>query len=149
MKHYVMAERGHTLVEMIIVLAVLSIMTAVPILYLQSMNDKKTIDYFLDMLEEDLRTAQQLAYANQEWIYVKETDHMYQIRKGAYWEEPLLQRDIPENVSFQQNTLTFDEIGFKSNGNARKAGTVFVQTPYEQYKLVVLVGKGRVYIDKR
>ncbi|MFD2704283.1 competence type IV pilus minor pilin ComGD [Salibacterium lacus] len=149
MKDVVSAEQGHTFVEMILVLAVLSIMTAVPVLHLHTMHDKKQVDYFLEVLEEDLRTAQQLAYADQEWIYFQDTKESYYMRKGSYWEAPLQTRELPEGVSFQRSTMTFDDIGFKSNGNARKAGTVFIQTPHTSYKLVVLVGKGRVYIEQR
>ncbi|SFP22437.1 competence type IV pilus minor pilin ComGD [Salibacterium halotolerans] len=149
MKHVVTAEQGHTFVEMILVLAVLSIMTAVPVLHFQTMYDKKQIDYFLEVLEEDLRAAQQLAYADQEWIYFKNTTETYSMQKGSFWEEPLQTRELPEGVSFQNNTMAFEDIGFKSNGNARKAGTVFIQTPHQSYKLVVLVGKGRIYIEKR
>ncbi|SFL67661.1 competence type IV pilus minor pilin ComGD [Salibacterium qingdaonense] len=135
--------------EIILVLAVLSIMTAVPVLHLHTMYDKKQVDYFLKMLEEDLRAGQQLAYADQEWIYFQDTKKSYQMREGSYWEDPIQTRQLPEGVSFKRSTMTFDDIGFKSNGNARKAGTVFIQTPHKSYKLVVLVGKGRVYIEER
>ncbi|MFZ4452106.1 competence type IV pilus minor pilin ComGD [Salibacterium aidingense] len=140
---------GHTLMEMLIVLAVLSVMTMIPILHFQSLHEKKSTDYFIDLLEEDLRSAQQLAYANEEWIYFQETEEEYHIRRGSIYEEPIKKRTIPPGIYFRRSTLDFDSIGFKSNGNARKAGTVFIETPNGSYKLVVLVGKGRVYIEKR
>ncbi|RSL30943.1 hypothetical protein D7Z54_23555 [Salibacterium salarium] len=141
-------ENGHTLVEMVIVLFIITVTTAVPIISFHSLQEKKSIQYFMDLLEEDLRYAQQRSYANEELTYVQAVRNHYYIRTSGIWEDPIKQRKIPEGVSFHEVTMRFDEIGFKNNGNARKAGTIFIDTPKANYKLVILVGKGRVYIEK-
>ncbi|RSL34534.1 hypothetical protein D7Z54_05155 [Salibacterium salarium] len=145
---YINKENGHTLIEMMIILLIITVTISIPILSFQSLQEKKSIDYFLNVLEEDLRYAQQQAYANEEVIYFKAVKNHYYIRTSNNPNVSLKQRTIPEGVSIQKATLGFNEIIFKNNGNAKKAGTVYISTPIADYKLVVLVGKGRVYIEK-
>ncbi|MDQ0299613.1 competence protein ComGD [Salibacterium salarium] len=145
---YMNKESGHTLIEMVIILLIITVTISIPILSFQSLQEKKSIDYFINVLEEDLRYAQQLAYANEELIYFRAVKNQYYIKTSIRPNDSLKQRTIPEGVSIQKATLAFNEIMFKNNGNAIKAGTVYISTPIADYKLVVLVGKGRVYIEK-
>ncbi|SDH49992.1 competence protein ComGD [Alteribacillus persepolensis] len=141
-------NKGYTLIEMLVVLLIVTVAISIPLLSFQSYSDQREIDYFLDTLAEDLQYAQQYAYARQKYVYVTTTENHYYIRDTHLNVDPLKQRKIPKGITFE-GTLALHDVAYNANGNIRKPGTVLINTPKANYKLVFQLGKGRFYIEKR
>ncbi|SFD53811.1 competence protein ComGD [Lentibacillus persicus] len=142
MKH----EAGFTLIEVIFVLAVLSVLILLSAPLKSSVLETKTEETFLNTLEMDLLFMQSMA-SNSKSIYkmsfavpgyytIKHRDKLFRERK------------IPEG--WRINTRTFKEvITFNESGNLRKSGTFAIHTLNEHYNVICPLGKGRCYIEKQ
>lgn len=138
--------KAHTLIEMVLVLLLLSVLLLIPLLSFSPLHEKLHIDHFLNVLSEDIRFAQQFAYANETVVYFRFQQNTYEVRKSGQ-AEPLIARTFMESISFQPVTLSPSEIRFNSKGNISKAGTIFIETPIKRYRLVFLIGRGGFYIE--
>ena len=62
--------------------------------------------------------------------------------------EPILRRTFAANVTFIPVTLSLSDVVFLQDGNARKSGTLFIDVGKYRYRLVMLLGRGRFYIEQ-
>ncbi|WP_158735160.1 competence type IV pilus minor pilin ComGD [Alteribacillus sp. YIM 98480] len=142
-------NKGHTLVEMLIVLLVITAAIGIPLLSFQSLKEKASIYYFLEVLAADIRFSQQYAYANEKMVFFNMQDNYYYVRTTEMAAEPLKKRKIPNEVKFEKGSLDLRDVSYNQKGNIKKAGTILIHTPKTNYRLVFLLGKGRFYIEER
>ncbi|SDH33974.1 competence type IV pilus minor pilin ComGD [Alteribacillus bidgolensis] len=142
-------NKGHTLVEMLIVLLIITAAIGIPLLSFQSLKEKTSIDNFLEVLAADIRYAQQYAYANEKMVFFNMQNNYYYVRTMEMAAEPLKERKIPNEVIFEKGSLDLRDVTYNHNGNIKKAGTILIHTPKVKYRLVFLLGKGRFYIEER
>nr|WP_275899722.1 competence type IV pilus minor pilin ComGD [Bacillus piscicola] len=132
---------------MVIVLLIITVTIGIPILTFHSFQNQKEIDYFIELLAEDLRYAQQYAYAHEKMIFLESDKTSYALKESVY-SKPLLLRKIPAGVKFDRGTISTSEIIYNHNGNIRKPGTFYIRTAKNNYKVVLLLGRGRFYVEK-
>ncbi|SFE30206.1 competence type IV pilus minor pilin ComGD [Alteribacillus iranensis] len=148
MKQIVKAESGHTLSEMVVVLMVITVTLGIPILSYHSIHTKQVYRHFIELVSEDLRFAQQYAYANSKGVLIQVAGDHYYVKPEGIGEDPLITRKIPANLSIERSTVHLSEIFFNTRGNIRKPGTFYMITPAGRYRFVFLVGRGRFYVEE-
>ncbi|WP_010530980.1 competence type IV pilus minor pilin ComGD [Lentibacillus jeotgali] len=140
-------SNGFTLIEVLFVLAVLSILILIAVPIQVSVLDKKTEESFLETLEMDLLYTQSLSYnsrtdyrlaffPDQDRYIIKSTEN-----------RDILERKIPEGWTINKRIMP--TISFNKNGTILEPGTMAIQTPTTHYNLICPLGKGRCYFDKQ
>lgn len=141
MKH----EAGFTLIEVIFVLAVLSVLILLSTPLKSSVLEKKTEETFLNTLEMDLLFMQSMASNSRKRCKLHfEKPGYYTIQQNALI---LRERRIPE--SWYLNRRKVDSIVFNGAGRILKPGTFAIHTLNEHYNVICTLGKGRCYIEKQ
>ncbi|MFC5713354.1 competence type IV pilus minor pilin ComGD [Thalassorhabdus alkalitolerans] len=140
-------QKGHTLIEMLLVLSILSVALSLPFLYFSTIQSSVKSKEFIEQLENDLLRVQQTALVTDKTVLLRIYPHRneYQIRT---YSEVLEVRSIPEDVQFTFHTINADEIRYLANGNIFKPGTIFLRAGDKQYRIVFLLGRGRFYIQE-
>ncbi|WLR49766.1 competence type IV pilus minor pilin ComGD [Bacillus tianshenii] len=140
-------QRGFTLIEMIIVLSVLTTVTFVSLIYFEPVFEQKRHEFFLEQLQRDFLYAQSYAINNNTdvFIHIVPYEHRYIVKEGLT--NKILTRDYAENIEISRGTLGY-MIKFLPSGNARKSGALYIKLGDEHYNLIVLLGKGRLYVKK-
>jgi competence protein ComGD len=141
-------ERGFTLTEMTIVLFIVAIVSSLSIGNMKKAYDATKRNEIIYQLEQDLYYAQQKAISHNLMTNVVflNGSKEYVIRQGG---EVILGRKFhQQNVTFLPVTLALNDITFLNDGNARKSGTLQIKIDSITYRLVLLLGRGRFYIEK-
>lgn len=135
---------GFTLIEVLFVLAVLSVLILISTPIQVSVLDNKTEEHFLETLEMDLLYMQSLAYNSRtHYRLTFPNQQRYVIKKNN---ATILERKVPDGWEIDIRTLS--TISFNSNGTIREPGTFAIQTLTDQYNIVCPFGKGRCYVEK-
>lgn len=141
-------EKGHTLIEMTIVLVIVTIASSISFVSFKGAHDAALRNQFITQLQQDLYYAQQRAISDQTITSVRflNGNKEYVISQSG---KVILKRGYQyPNTSFVQGTLSLHDIAFLANGNARKSGTLIIRMGEKSYRLVLLLGRGRFYIDE-
>lgn len=141
-------EKGFTLIEVLLVLSVLAVLTSLSILHLKPLNEKKTIDFFFEQLQNDLFYAQQYAISHNETVKVvfQDTKPQYSTVIGGI--NSIVQlREFDKAIKIQFATLG-STLYFNSSGNINKSGTMLVIYKKTTYRVTFLLGKGRFYVTR-
>ncbi|QOY36102.1 competence type IV pilus minor pilin ComGD [Anaerobacillus isosaccharinicus] len=141
-------EKGHTLIEMTLVLVIFAVATTIPLVKIESTYDAGKREQFIYQLQQDLYYAQQMAISNQltTTVVFLNADCQYYIRQGG---KIILKREFqhPE-TTVRSGTISLTDISFLANGNAQKSGSLTIIVGDHRYRLVMLLGMGRFYIEK-
>ncbi|MFD1363067.1 competence type IV pilus minor pilin ComGD [Lentibacillus salinarum] len=137
---------GFTLIEVLFVLAVLSVLILISTPLKVSMLDKQTENRFLQTLEMDLLYVQSMAYNSRKRYRLTFPDETHYAIKTTK-KTTLLEREMPEGWSIDSRTLP--NISFKSNGTIREPGTFAIKTETGTFNIVCPFGKGRCYVEKQ
>ncbi|MGM7681546.1 competence type IV pilus minor pilin ComGD [Cytobacillus sp. Hm23] len=141
-------ERGYTLIEVMIVLAIVSIMASVSVLQINPLIEKRKVAHFFAQLENDIFYAQIYALSNQKSITLlfSNQDSTYYVLSNGM-SSPIMQRSFDKGFNIEKGTLGLS-ISFRSNGAISQAGTLIVNHHDKKYKVVFLLGKGRFYVQE-
>lgn len=137
-------QKGFTLIESLIVLSIFLIISSITAFSIKpqyhSANDKA----FISQLKADLYYGQQYAIANQMEVKVIffEHEHMYNMVVGT---NRIVERIHSQAITVSQGTIPL-YFKFNPNGNVDRFGTLFFRTPQQNYRLTLLIGKGRFYV---
>ncbi|MCT8138671.1 GspH/FimT family protein [Anaerobacillus sp. CMMVII] len=148
MKHLLRNEKGHSLLEMTLVLFMFAVVSAIPLVQFESTMKASDQKQFMYQLQQDLYYAQQLAMSKQltTTVVFLNGSKEYVIRQGGV---VIFRRPYkPEDVVFVQGTLTLTDIAFLPNGNAQKSGSLTIRMGEQRFRLVMLLGRGRFYIEE-
>lgn len=137
-------QAGFTLIELLVVVSIVTLILAITLPVSFSLLEKKTEDKILQLLQYDILFMQNESIGNQKYLRMIFTSSSYQIVDN---EKKLLERKLPEGWEIKKRTL--DSISFNQNGTIRKAGTIQIISPTNQFNIVFPIGKGRGYIAKQ
>lgn len=140
-------NKGFTLIEVMISFLIFSIMTSIVIISFSSLYKAQEKKQFLNLLIQDIYYAQQLAINTglPTYVYFDNENQLYGIRQLR---EDIYTQSFDEKIQFQSGTLKLNELSFNSDGNARKSGAIIIRVEDEVYRIVVLLGRGRFYLEK-
>ncbi len=139
-------EKGYTLVELSLVIAIFGAITLILIPSFASMANSKEVESFFEQLQDDLYYAQATALSRGKPILLdfRTSSSLYQIRVDN---QTILQRSYPTHFKVEKGSME-TTIRFNANGNIRNPGTMFVNTQKGKYKLTFQLGKGRFHVSK-
>ncbi|TDL77171.1 type II secretion system protein [Rhodococcus qingshengii] len=137
-------QNGFTLIESLIVLSIFLIISSITVFSIKPQYQIATNKSFISQLKADLYYGQQYAIANQTEVRVIfiENEHSYVIAAGA---NSIVERNYSPKITVGQGTIQL-YFKYNPNGNVDRFGTIFIRTPQEDYKLTLLIGKGRFYV---
>ncbi|RYM02195.1 prepilin-type N-terminal cleavage/methylation domain-containing protein [Sporolactobacillus sp. THM7-7] len=138
-------EKGFTLIEMLIVAAIACFLAPISFLTFSHLSDEMTMRHFAEEIRETLADAQMDAIAESTAVVIifnTETNRFYVSKPSDLAEYPMNPRI--EIMSSMTNVIRIDR-----SGHFSRAGTCTFTLGRIQYNLVVLVGQGRFYIEKK
>lgn len=137
-------EKGFTLAETLLVLGVISIILLIVSKSIFSVSDTMLTKQFIEQLKTDLSYAQSRALSTGEvvWITFDVREDTYYINSSNFF----LERKLPIYATFTFSN--FNNLWFNKLGNTSQSGTITFQIFDENYKLVILLGMGRFYVEK-
>lgn len=141
-----LGEQGFTLIEALCVLSIFLIISSITAFSLKPQYERMESEAFLHQLQADLFYGQQYAISHQQELTVMiiPEQHYYYVRNSYSW-PPFLLRYYSNNVSVSPGTLPLS-FKFTPSGFANKSGSFLIQCGSKQYRLTVLIGKGRFYV---
>ncbi|WP_169819129.1 competence type IV pilus minor pilin ComGD [Anaerobacillus arseniciselenatis] len=141
-------NRGYTLLEMTMVLFIIATVTSISFGNMKSVYDASGRNEFIQQLQQDILYAQQMAISHSMYTSVifLNGSKEYVIRQGNG--NVLLRREFSENTAFVPITLSLNDVAFLADGNVRRSGTMEIRIDDHRYRFVLLLGRGRFYIEK-
>ncbi|ETI67332.1 hypothetical protein BAVI_17887 [Neobacillus vireti LMG 21834] len=104
---------------------------------------------FITQLKADLYYAQNYAISHQHEVSVvfmpSQFKYYMYLRTDI---PPFIVRNYSTNIYVKEGSLTF-YFKFLIDGNVNKFGTLLIQTKRKDYRLTVLIGKGRFYVAEQ
>lgn len=148
---YQMSNRlGFTLVEFLVVMAIIGIMAAVSWAALKNLQPSWRLDGAVRDLTTDLRYAQQGAITEQVnyGIHFSSSTDEYQIIRYGTTTENVLEKSLPEGVDFYQITgFSNDEAVFNPYGAVKEAGSISLINTEQKIKTIEVRPSGFVKIE--
>jgi competence protein ComGD len=137
-------QKGYTLVESLTVLSIFMILSSITVFSIKPQYNSASDRAFISQLKADIYYGQQYAIAKQMEVRVAffEQEHMYVIVAGN---NRIVERIHSPKIRVSQGTIQLYFI-FNPNGNVDRFGTLFIRTPQKNYRLTLLIGKGRFYV---
>lgn len=137
-------QKGFTLIESLIVLSIFLIISSITAFSIKPQYYSAVDKAFISQLKADLFYGQQYAMANQKEVKVifYEHEHRYLISTVT---QQLVERNHSPMITVTQGTIQLF-FRFNSNGNVDRFGTLYIRTQQTNYRLTLLIGKGRFYV---
>lgn len=140
-------NRGYTLIEMTIVLMIIAVVSSITFGNMKSTYDTVKRNEFIYQFQEDLYYAQQRAISHHlsTSVVILINSKEYVIRQGGV---VILRRKFDNNITFTPVSLALNDISFLNDGNASRSGTLLIKIDGHSYRLVLLLGMGRFYLEE-
>ncbi len=141
-------NRGYTVLEMTMVLFIIATVTSISFGNMKTIYDASGRNEFIQQLQQDILYAQQMAISHSMYTSVifLNGSKEYVIRQGNG--NVLLRREFSEKTTFVPITLSLNDVAFLTDGNVRRSGTMEIRIDDHRYRFVLLLGRGRFYIEK-
>lgn len=142
---YARSLKGFTLLEMLIVLAVISVMLAIGMAGIKPATGWVQKQMFITQLESDLYLAHSYAINRKETIIFRfsKDQNQYEAASGS---NLIVKRELPANIKMTGGNLTRFHI--TPDGTISHFGTVRFQANDSVVELTIYLGRGR-FIVKR
>jgi len=137
-------ERGFTFSEVVIALAVLSILLLVVGRGVFHLSEKTLTNSFIHQLKSDISYAQARAMDQHEFVWV--TFDVLNDRYSIYSPTFRIDRKLPNYAEITFSNLA--HLKFNQYGNSSHSGTIHFTCFETKYKFVVLLGMGRFYVEQ-
>jgi len=141
-------QKGFTLVESLLVLAMFFILSTVTVFSLKPQQSTMEDERFLSQLKADLFFAQNYALSHQQeiLIYILPSQHKYVMYRRPD-QPPLVEQSYSTKYLLTEGSLPLS-FKFLPNGNISKFGSLFIYTSEKMYHLTFLIGRGRFYVTE-
>lgn len=139
-------QKGFTLLEMLLVLMVLQVMVGVLLLSVKPVMQTYRLHYFFKQLQTDMWYAQQVAINSEKSVALVflNAESKYLMVSGG---NLIMTRDYEKDVTLQTEVIQ-GRVSFLQDGNVDRSGTIIVKHYEKKYRVVVLIGRGRFYVQK-
>lgn len=138
------AQKGFTLIEMLLVLSIFMLIISVLSAGFFSLNESMEEKHYIKMLERDLLLGHTYAITNNQFVMF-----LYRFEENAYLlsvgQRVLIKRQLPEHISFLPGQ-EMNYFYFLPTGNINKFGTLTFYIRDHTYQVIFSIGKGRFRI---
>ncbi|KOO44121.1 hypothetical protein AMD01_14510 [Priestia koreensis] len=131
---------------MLLVLMVLQVMVGVLLLSIKPVMQTYRLHYFFKQLQTDMWYAQQVAINSEKSVALVflNAESKYLMVSGG---NLIMTRDYEKDVTLQTEVIQ-GRVSFLQDGNVDRSGTIIVKHHEKKYRVVVLIGRGRFYVQK-
>ncbi|WP_062104692.1 competence type IV pilus minor pilin ComGD [Bacillus niameyensis] len=140
------SEKGFTLIEMMIVLAVISIILSFSILTLKSFSEMIQKKMFVTQLESDLYYAHSYALNRRETVVFSFSILSNEYNAVTATGEVIFVRKLPHSIYIEKTNL--HSFSITPRGTVSNFGTVNFRHNQKTFKMTVYIGRGRFSIEK-
>ncbi|MCM2531674.1 GspH/FimT family protein [Neobacillus pocheonensis] len=139
-------QEGFTLIESLLVFTIFLIISSITAFSLKPQNSVIDDEAFLNQLQADLHYAQAYAISHQHEVTVIFMSDQYKYNIYMRSDLPsLIERNYSTNMIVYGGSLPLF-FKFLPDGNVNRFGSFFIKTSKKNYRLTVLIGKGRFYV---
>ncbi|MDQ0197316.1 competence type IV pilus minor pilin ComGD [Neobacillus ginsengisoli] len=139
-------QDGFTLIESLLVLSVFLIISSITAFTLKPQYSTIDDEAFLSQLQADLLYAQQYAISHQHEVTVIFFSDQYKYNIYMRSDLPnIIERNYSTNMTVYGGSLPL-YFKFLPDGNVNKFGSFYIKSSKKNYRLTVLIGKGRFYV---
>ena len=142
-KRHLRNERGFTLLEMLVVLAILMILSSSIFYFSHDKLNRLTVLKTMDEVELLIRMAQMKAIEDQQPVIVEIRDRTEVVIKYFVGTEIFYRTYLPEGMKLYITTPN-PRLHFKTNGNLQSFGSMAFHYEGEIYGYKINIGKGRL-----
>lgn len=138
-------EKGYTLIELIVVLAILGIMSAV-ILPKIHLIERYKLKSQAETLAEDIRYTQRLAMSENANYYfqIQKKENSYNIRSGNIKDKNVKKIYLSKDIKFTEESKS--EIKYTSKGTPGMSGTIRLTSNNYRVEITIRPSSGRVTV---
>jgi len=141
-------DQGYLLLETLLTASIFLILFPIVTLKANEIYETKQVSGFIDSFETTLYHAQMTALSEHRFVYVQMNNAGHEVYSYYSWSERLETLKMPPNVQFQRGNLSFT-LRFSPDGTITQAGSLYILAPPSTYKLTLLLGQGRFYVEKQ
>lgn len=141
-------EQGFTLLELLLVLSIVLLLSAISLPVGQKIAQKKVDKKAMQWIVGLIHTTQSLAIGNKEAVYITFYSNTYRIRSSSPVTNERLEvmrGNYPEGIRYHGNGQ--HEYLFSPSGNISRPGTSTFTTKSGTFSLKVQMARGRVIIN--
>ncbi|MEI2666593.1 competence type IV pilus minor pilin ComGD [Rossellomorea sp. LJF3] len=141
------AERGYTLVEMLIVLLIFTILLSWVGFSIVPLKDHTEKELFISQLESDLYQIQSYSINHQTPLFLTfyPFTNKYVAKTDA--RQTIVSRELPDGIQIN-STNSLEEITFYPDGNTNRFGRVNFKMGDITLFLMFQIGQGRFYVQE-
>ncbi|WNB93558.1 competence type IV pilus minor pilin ComGD [Bacillus sp. NEB1478] len=141
-------QYGFSLIEMMIVLLIISIMVTIAFPKFDAFQKNRKTEYFIASFQKDLLHIQQRAILEGSTyrLIINNENHFYEIR--GYKSGQPVKKYFPEFITFVTYSMSLI-IQYNQFGNINRAGTLYINSGNQTYKMVFQIGKGKFNVSKQ
>lgn len=140
-----MNKNGFTFIELLLVLIITSMLAMIGTKLSFTALHKQYEKQFFSTLTEDIRYIQNVSMSDiQADARIYFDNNLYKMTTNQS-SNPAVIRNLPKG--WKVNIATYRNIIFNSNGTLRHSGTIYIEAPHAQFKVVFPLGKGSYYVS--
>ncbi|MCO7176520.1 competence type IV pilus minor pilin ComGD [Sporolactobacillus kofuensis] len=140
-----LTQSGFTLIELLIVVSIACILAPLSFLSFSNFSDKMTIKQFAEDVQETIHDAQMEAITQSKTVRIvfNNQDHYFYVSRNNQIERKEMNKRIMVYNSFGETAISINRLGHFS-----RSSTYTISMGTIRYKLVLLLGQGRFYVEK-
>lgn len=143
--HRLNEEAGFTLVELLLVLAIISVILLIAVPPALSAYETKQKELFFDLLEADLLNSQSYSMQQGNILHLIFREDHYFLYNPQEESERII-RYYPNDL--RANNFVNTRISFNQKGSVIPVTTLILSSDVARVKLVFPLGKGRFYVEE-
>ncbi len=135
--------RGFTAIELLLIVALLSVILAVVAPNIRNSIDNYRLNCFDRIIISDIRFAQQQSSINwrENRVYFSNTNRKISVKQGTH----IIKSDsYPASVKLDYTNFTSNQISFNEFGNPAKGGSIHISCGNIKHTITLLPVTGRV-----
>lgn len=136
------SERGFTLVEMLIVLAIIGILVSIVLPISYAAIERKTYMNAIRQIELVVRMAQMMAIEEQRVVICHVVGGDQFVVRGPLGEGYIFEQQLPEGMTMELS-VTGKQLRFQASGNVMEIGKIIFYLDGSKMYYTINLGKGR------
>jgi competence protein ComGD len=146
-KKVLLAQKGFTFIEMLMVLLIFSVLLSFTAFSTASLKEHAEKNFFISQLQSDLYLIQSQSFFSQSSITLVFYPSSNKYVAKDFYGKTLVSRELPPGIQISElNRL--NEIMFNPSGNTNRFGPVYFNSEDSIIKLSFQIGQGRFYVQE-